>query len=181
MNVRFIFVVLISIITAFSFIGCEGDIGPQGVVGPAGPTGPTGPGGANGQDGQNGAENCLECHGSNQLITAKMFQWENSGHALGGNFERNFSQCSGCHTSQGFLDRIATGAGAEYSAFIDDPLPQNCYTCHSIHQTYTAEDWAYTAPDPVTLWLNGETVDVGQGNQCLNCHQPRVPSDGIPM
>lgn len=157
-------------------MACEGDLGPQGPVGPTGPIGQTGP---PGQDGQNGAENCVDCHGNNQLITAKMFQWENSIHYLGGHFERNDARCAGCHTSQGFLDRIATG-GTQASEDVQDPLPQNCYTCHQIHQTYTEADWALTAEEPVTLWVGGETVDMGRGNQCVNCHQPRIPSPALP-
>ncbi|MBT8220558.1 MAG: hypothetical protein KJP00_12080 [Bacteroidia bacterium] len=157
-------------------IGCEGDIGPQGPTGPAGPIGQTG---LSGQDGQNGAENCVDCHGNNQLITAKMFQWENSIHYLGGHYDRNEADCAACHTSQGFLDRIASGA-MEASADVEDPLPQNCYTCHQIHQTWTGADWALTAQDPVTLWVGGETVDLGAGNQCINCHQPRLRTPAVP-
>ena len=166
----------------FLFMGlmaCEGDIGPTGPTGPAGPVGPQGAPGVNGQDGQNGAENCVDCHGNNQIITAKVFQWENSVHYTGGQFTRNADRCAGCHTSQGFLDRLATGA-INASMDVEEPLPQNCYTCHQIHQTYTGADWALTAQEPVTLWVGGETADVGTGNQCLNCHQPRVPSPPLP-
>ena len=162
-----------------TFIACEGDIGPQGPIGATGPVGPQGIAGVDGSDGQNGAENCVDCHGNNQLITAKMFQWQNSVHYLGGHYERNVSRCAGCHTSQGFLDRIATG-DTQASMDIEDPLPQNCYTCHQIHQQYTADDWMLTAEDPVTLWVGGATVDVGKGNQCVICHQPRVPSPPLP-
>ena len=49
------------------FGSCEGD---QGLTGPAGPVGPAGPQGATGQD---GVENCMQCHGNSQLITAKLF------------------------------------------------------------------------------------------------------------
>ncbi len=168
-----------AILLVIGLVSCEGDIGQTGPAGPAGPTGAQGPQGVAGADGQNGATTCSDCHGSNQLITAKSFQWENSIHYLGGHFERNQARCAGCHTSQGFLDRIASGEMAA-SQDIEDPLPQNCYTCHQIHQTYTEADWALTAQDPVTLWVGGETVDVGRGNLCLNCHQPRVPSPALP-
>jgi formate-dependent nitrite reductase cytochrome c552 subunit len=163
----------IALVLIMGLFACEGDLGPQGPQGPLGPQGPQGIAGVNGQDGQNGAENCVDCHGNNQLITAKVFQWENSVHAIGGHYTINRSTCAGCHTSQGFLDRIATG-GQTASADVDDPLPQNCYTCHQIHTTYTYDDWAPTYGDPVTLWVGGETVDVGKGNQCIICHQPRV-------
>ena len=150
---------------------CEGK---DGLTGPTGPTGPAGPQG-------DGTQNCVLCHGSSQLIAAKQFQWEHSVHALGGHYERNATSCAGCHTSQGFLERIETmspnGVTAEP---IEDPLPQNCYTCHQIHRTYTADDWAFTQPDPVTLWVGGQTVDLGKANVCISCHQSRVASPALP-
>ncbi len=169
----------LTVFLLFGLIACEGDPGAPGAQGPAGPTGPQGPQGVAGQDGQNGAENCVDCHGNNQLITAKMFQWQNSVHAIGGHYERNDAACAACHTSQGFLDRIETGA-MEASMDTEDPLPQNCYTCHKIHTTYTEADWALTADEPVTLWVGGTTHDIGKGNLCLNCHQARLRSPAIP-
>lgn len=153
---------------ALSFTAC--------VEGPVGPAGPQGPSGA---DGLNGAENCIDCHGSSQLITAKLFQWKNSIHALGGHYDRNNASCAGCHTSQGFLDKLATG-GSTASMDIDNPLPQNCYTCHQIHNTYTSDDWTLTSSGPITLDVGGVTVDIGLGNQCINCHQARIPSPALP-
>ena len=159
MKNRLFFNFFICLVAAFSFMACEGPIGP------AGPEGPKG------EDGINAAESCTACHGSNQLITAKLWQWENSVHATGGAYVRNAASCAGCHTSQGFLERIETGSVA---ATIQDPLPQNCYTCHQIHSTYTDDDWAFTAAEPVTFDLGGATVDLGPANMCINCHQPRV-------
>lgn len=173
MKSRTSFLVFLSLAFFFTLLSCKGD---EGLVGPAGPTGSTGPTGATGQ---NGAEKCLECHSNSQLITAKMFQWEHSGHATGGNYSRNATNCAICHTSQGFLERIATGADVTAAA-IQDPLPQNCYTCHKIHQSYSQEDWALTQPDPVTLWVGGQTVDFGKGNLCISCHQSRVATPALP-
>lgn len=150
---------------------CEGNDGAVGPVGPTGPTGPTG----------DGTQNCVLCHGSSQLITAKEYQWEHSVHATGGNNSHNATNCAGCHTSQGFLERIATDAplGATAAA-IEDPLPQNCYTCHQIHKTYTDADWAFTQTDPVTLWVGGQTLDFGESNLCISCHQSRVYTPELP-
>ena len=147
---------------------CEGDEGP---IGPAGPIGP---------DGIAGTANCVQCHGSSQKITAKLFQWEHSVHATGGNFDHNDKACAVCHTSQGFLERIATGA-TQTAAPIQDPLPQNCYTCHKIHSTYTEADWALTQTEPVTLWVSGETVDLGKANLCISCHQSRISTPAVPQ
>lgn len=155
----------------FGLASCEGDEGP---IGPAGPGGPQGP------DGIAGTANCIQCHGSSQKITAKLFQWEHSVHATGGHFDRNDKACAICHTSQGFLERIATGA-TQTAAPIQDPLPQNCYTCHKIHTTYTEADWALTQTEPVTLWVTGETVDLGKANLCISCHQSRISTPSIPV
>lgn len=169
-------------ILAIALIACEGDQGPIGLPGAdgqngaQGPQGPAGPAGPAGQ----GVENCMDCHGNDQVIAAKTFQYENSVHYLGGTFERGaIASCAGCHSSQGFLDRISTGA-ITASMGVSEPLPVNCYSCHNIHQTYTEADWALTANDPVTLWINDATVDLNNSNQCLNCHQPRLPSPALP-
>jgi hypothetical protein len=103
-------------------------------------------------------------------------QYRNSLHYLGGQYLRRTSTtCSACHTSQGFLDRIATGSMVA-SAEIIDPAPQNCRTCHQIHKTYTGADYALTSTAPVALWATpGVTVDIGaqSGNLCVQCHQGR--------
>lgn len=168
------FMLLIStmcIILVMGLASCEGEDGLTGPVGPEGPEGPIG----------SGTQNCVLCHGSSQVITAKQFQWEHSVHATGGHYDRNTTACAGCHTSQGFLERIVTDApNGATAATIEDPLPQNCYTCHQVHQTYTEADWAFTQTDPVTLWEGGETVDLGTANLCISCHQARVVSPALP-
>lgn len=150
---------------------CEGEDGSLGPTGPQGPEGPIG----------EGTQNCIKCHGSSQLITVKQFQWEHSVHATGGHYDRNGTTCAGCHTSQGFLERIETDApfGATAAA-IQDPLPQNCYTCHQIHRTYTDADWALTQTDPVTVWVGGQTLDFGKANLCISCHQSRNYNPRLP-
>jgi formate-dependent nitrite reductase cytochrome c552 subunit len=173
MKVKIILFAFFSCLIMLGMGSCEGDKGDIGLAGPQGPEGPQGP------FGQNGVENCMDCHGNSQLITAKLFQWESSVHATGGHYERNNASCAACHTSQGFLDRIASGEMAA-SMDIEDPLPQNCYACHQIHKSYTDEDWEFTAGDPVALWVGGETIDLGKANLCINCHQSRVPTPGIP-
>jgi hypothetical protein len=174
MKIKLSILSLFCLVLAFGMVSCEGDQGPVGEVGQVGPTGPEGPEGPEGA----GFQDCAACHQS-QKIASKVFQWEHSTHATGGNFERNQASCAACHTSQGFLDRIASGAMSA-SMDIEDPLPQNCYTCHQIHSTFTEDDWAFTASDPVTFWASGETVDVGKGNLCINCHQARVESPLLP-
>jgi hypothetical protein len=105
----------------------------------------------------------------------KQVQWANSGHAILGDFERSTTDCAPCHTHEGFIERIATGAMTT-AADIMDPSPQNCRTCHQIHTTYTSADFALTTTAPFDLWFSGNTVDFGEGTLCANCHQARIPS-----
>ncbi|MCF8227325.1 MAG: hypothetical protein K9G58_06250 [Bacteroidales bacterium] len=138
-----------------------------------------GPAGADGKDGQDGTAGCVKCHDDSQMIFAASVQWEASTHATGGNFERNGTSCAPCHTSQGFVEVIETGA-METAEPINNPAPVNCYACHKIHETYTVEDWAFTTSEPVEFWINGAVADMGKGNLCASCHQSRVP-DPMPV
>jgi len=134
--------------------------------------GPQGPSGADGTDGTAG---CVKCHDDSQNIFAASIQWEASTHATGGNFNRNSASCGACHTSQGFLQRIANGT-MEADGPVENPAPVNCYACHQIHETYTEQDWAFTASSPVEFWIDGNVFDMGKANLCAQCHQSRVPN-----
>ena len=147
--------------------------------GPAGPAGKDGTNGIDGTDGVDGTTTCVECHSDNQVLFARENQWAASTHATGGNFERNDAECAACHTSQGFLERMANGTH-EADGKVNNPNPPNCYTCHQIHSTYTPEDLAFTYAEPLQLWISGTDVDMGAGNLCANCHQPRIP-DPLPV
>ena len=174
MNAKSILYFFLAAIFTIGMISCEGDQGPAGPAGDSGPQGPQGPEGPAGI----GFEDCKACHQS-QTIAAKTFQWEHSVHATGGHYERNAAACAACHTSQGFLEVVASGNQFPDNT-IEDPLPQNCYTCHQIHSTFTEDDWALTQSDPVTLWEGGQTLDFGKGNLCISCHQPRVANPPLP-
>ncbi|MEE8413860.1 MAG: hypothetical protein V3R96_04850, partial [Dehalococcoidales bacterium] len=116
-----------------------------------------------------------DCHNDTTLIVSKKLQWEESGHGTGTAYGRGTSaSCAGCHASEGFTARIAAGLDPdEVEAGIPNPSPQNCRTCHDIHTTYTKADFALKTTDPVTLFISGETFDMGEGNLCASCHQPR--------
>jgi hypothetical protein len=63
---------------------------------------------------------------------------------------------------------------ADVEAGDPNPSRQDCRTCHQVHTTYTADDWALETTDPVQLaFVEGATFDGGKGNLCANCHQPR--------
>ncbi len=146
--------------------------------GPMGPVGDNGPQGDKGDPGTTLA--CAECHNSTNPATAFSAQWSASMHATGGNAAyANRTGCVQCHTSQGFLEYIAEGSTAAISV-PDNPMQITCYTCHKIHQTYTAGDWALTKPGAQTLDVKYAGADVvwdkGTSNQCVFCHQSRPVS-----
>ncbi|MCB0805557.1 MAG: hypothetical protein KDC05_07130 [Bacteroidales bacterium] len=167
-NLLYLFGVL-GLFVALSMSSCTKE-GPQG---PAGKDGVDGVDGEDGIDGTDGTATCIQCHDNSESIETKILQWGASIHATGGNYERNATDCAPCHTSQGFKERILTGA-METAEVIQDPSNINCYTCHFIHDTYTSGDYALRTTEPVTLWINGEEIDFGNGNLCVQCHQPRV-------
>jgi hypothetical protein len=150
--------------------------------GPAGPPGADGTNGTNGTNGTDGTTTCVECHSDNQALFSRENQWAHSTHALGGNYERNTADCAGCHTSQGFIGFRVDGTydPSADGAFIPNPNPINCYTCHFIHDTYTVEDLKLTVSEPVVLYnTDGATFDFGKGDVCASCHQGR-PVDPWP-
>jgi hypothetical protein len=151
-------------LAAVGFIGCEG---------PAGPAGTAGANGTDGTDGVDANASCTECHDESTDIYVKRLQAANSKHLTGGDFERSDAECAGCHTHEGFLERMEAG---NFYATTDvaNPSPQNCRTCHNIHINYDASDFAIRYPDPVKLAINDVTVDVAAGNVCANCHQPNL-------
>jgi len=153
-------------LATISFVSCTKE-------GPAGPAGQNGVAGEDGINGTDGTATCIQCHDNTQAMFAKINQWEHSLHATGETSFENGTSCAPCHTSQGFLERMATDTTGVVAA-IEDPNMVNCYTCHNIHDTYTTADWALTYADPVNFWQTGGkavNVDFGTGNLCANCHQ----------
>ena len=155
--------------------GCEGPQGPAGAIGTTGADGAAGPQGPAGQDAN---ENCVVCHGNDTYILARQLQYANSGHANTETFERGgstgpsyYAACARCHTNEGFVDYVA----GEAASLIENPTPINCRGCHLVHVTGTESDINLRTTDLVTLF-NDDIFDYGDGNLCVNCHQPRTPS-----
>jgi hypothetical protein len=139
--------------------------------------GPIGETGQDGLDGIDANETCTMCHSSSAVIATKVAQWEHSLHAIGENAAyANRTGCVQCHTSQGFLEYVAEGSTAAIS-IPDEPNQINCYTCHNIHETFTADDWSLTKPGAQVLEVQYKgasvTWDKGTSNQCVFCHQAR--------
>lgn len=128
--------------------------------------------GPEGPPGKDGNATCGACHNVSSDVLAKVIQYENSGHATGLNFERSGTSCAPCHTHEGMMEVIETGL-SETAEDVYDPTPPNCRTCHLIHTTYSVDDYDLTVTDAIEFMANGEVVDFGAGNVCVQCHQPR--------
>lgn len=180
----------IAAITVLGLIlaACAGQAGPQGPEGPPGPPGPQGPQGPPGEVAEMAAADlsCTECHDDSSRITGKKTAWSESAHGSGSAYVRGTSSsCAGCHSGGGFSERIAAGLNPDEVEQGDpNPTRQDCRTCHQIHTTFTAEDFALATTDPVSLFAYEDaTFDGGDGNLCVNCHQARrdigEPVDGM--
>lgn len=189
---RFTFLTFLTAAFLFSIVmmsSCtkEGAAGINGIDGAVGPAGPQGIAGENGLDGTDGTVGCIGCHDANQTISSKQFQWQASGHAAGTALGRSSSaSCSPCHSQQGFM--LSDGNNPLTSADwvgVDAPTLINCYTCHPIHNTWTAKDTEdlYYQDQPnwaVTLGKNID-IDFGKGNLCAHCHQSRTRTPIVDM
>lgn len=178
-------VLLLGAVLVAACAGGEGAQGPPGPQGPEGPAGPQGPPGA-AADMAAADLSCTECHNDSTLITSKQTFWSESRHGSGGAFARGTSaSCAGCHSGGAFSERIAAGLSpAELESGDPNPTRQDCRACHQIHTTFTAADFALEITDPVTFYaIPDSTYDGGDGNLCVNCHQPRrdfpTAEDGV--
>jgi len=170
----FLKLILFGFICTFIATSCVKE-GPMGLPGLDGTDGAAG---KDGKDGTSGTSSCITCHSSNQVLFAKENQWSKSGHGTLPDFERSTGECAICHTSQGFRGNLdGTYDWTVSGAKIIDPNPQNCYTCHEIHETYTSDDLALTVNGPVELRnTGGKKHDFGSAGVCATCHQGRTVS-----
>lgn len=131
---------------------------------------------------------CTQCHTFTDTIVAKMFQYAASKHASGSTLtEATRNACAPCHSSEGFEECLKTGADTTAYGY-SDAAPINCRTCHQIHETYTASDWAVRTTAPYTLRMDhtitmdlegGNGVLKGTANLCGRCHQARPASPWV--
>jgi hypothetical protein len=162
----------ITAVVYFLMTGCKGDPGPQG---PPGPGSDTFEGFADGIQ-------CASCHNpdvdTTYYIAGRAYQWAQSKHANGGDSERNGSSCAGCHTSEGFIQRM--NGDAVTNQYV--PSPPGCFACHSPH---SRGNFTLRKATPVTMLSNisgvpDATFDYGKGNLCVQCHMPRSMSPKMP-
>jgi nitrate/TMAO reductase-like tetraheme cytochrome c subunit len=124
-----------------------------------------------------GPTTCAQCHDPSNLITGKKAEWAQSVHGTGTAYlaEGPNASCAGCHSGHAFQLRIAAGLNPDEVKQGDtDPTPQDCRACHNIHETYTEQDFALRTDKAVKLYaVANATFNGGDGNLCVNCHQPR--------
>ena len=121
---------------------------------------------------------CVDCHGSETKFPVRgaRSQYLTSGHKTIGNASySNSDDCQGCHTNEGFIERVKTGT-VDVKKFVRYPSEIGCFTCHAPHDT---GDFSLRKTSAVTL-ANGVRFDRGNGNLCANCHQARrTPKDEV--
>jgi hypothetical protein len=121
---------------------------------------------------------CVDCHGSEPKFPVRGIrsQYLTSGHhTLGNASYANADDCQGCHTSEGFVQRVKTGT-VDPKKFVSNPSEISCFTCHAPHDK---GDFSLRTAVKTTL-ANGVTFDKGKGNLCANCHRARrMPKDEV--
>ncbi len=119
---------------------------------------------------------CTDCHNDTTVITAKKFAMAESLHGNGtaAAYAGGRSSCTACHSGASFSAMVGAGQKPNEVEAVTAVTRQDCRTCHQIHVTSTAADWALETTAPVALYAFEEvTFDGGKGNLCANCHQPR--------
>ncbi len=190
--------ILMLVASGFLLIACTSDLEiPDPIAGPAGLNGIDG---VNGTDGVDGTASCVNCHSSAKREPL-LASWSVAAHNTGFvSFAAPRADCAQCHSEEGYIDYITTGAVKEYSleligvdsmgmAVYDtiNPYPNasrlNCTTCHDKHGSFDFEndgfDYALRNLDAVTLVIDESTmIDFeGSSNACITCHQPRNSYD----
>ena len=112
---------------------------------------------------------CIQCHGA-ATHHIKGMEWTNSAHAITTNDPAGNASCVGCHTNNGFIDRI-NGVGPADLSY--DAI--SCQTCHEPHgETVPSTDQHLVRTlAAVTLADGTQVTTAGMGTLCMNCHQAR--------
>ena len=185
--------IILSFLTIILIVGfiaaCEG---PEGPKGDPGEDGAPGSGSVVNWEGFKDGIVCGECHNpdidTTYYVWARKYQWEQSKHFLGGTFAtRNNAPCSGCHTTEGLVQRALADFPPQvfpigWSVVSSQPnsTPVGCFACHSPHSN---GDFSLRTESlsGVVIWspmegVADQTIDFGKGNMCLMCHQTRGTS-----
>ncbi len=150
------------------FTACEGPAGADGT------NGLNGENGGDGVDGTSGNATCMACHSTETKSNIEA-QFSMSVHSSGINavdYAGGRASCAACHSHQGFVQFANNG---EVLGNITNPTAWECGTCHSLHETMEAGDYALRLSDPINpIFDETVTMDLnGSSNLCANCHQSR--------
>ena len=167
------------------FAGCSLFEGPAGEDGKDGADGANGSDGLAGADGVDGNVTCLVCH-SDESLAMKQHEFAASQHSSGDiavSYAGGRGSCAQCHSHEGFV-AFADGLAAHD---ISNPSAWKCATCHNLHTTFEAEDYALRMTDADAIWNGGSfllkgnnTFSIqGSSNLCANCHQSRRAEPNI--
>lgn len=144
--------------------------------GPMGLSGADGTNGTNGTDGADGTVSCLVCH-SGTNMDQKKSEFAMSEHSVGAiavDYAGGRAGCAQCHSNQGFVAYATLGIKDQAVA---NPGAWECSTCHGLHQTFTATDYALRLGAAAVQ----SNIDAAykfdfknSSNLCVNCHQART-------
>src|SRR6476646_1289051 len=112
---------------------------------------------------------CAACHAEEAKFPVRgvRSQYLTSGHRkLGHASYANSEGCQGCHTHEGFVERVRKGK-VDPKAVVANPSEIGCFTCHAPHEK---GDFSLRTAAKVTL-TNGVVVDKGSSNLCASCHR----------
>ncbi len=149
---------------------CEG---PAGLDGTDGADGTDGIDGTDGTDGVDGNVTCLVCHNveSKEAIASEFAASQHASGSIAVAYAGGRSSCAQCHSHEGFLEFARTGDVANN---FTSPSPWECSTCHDLHTDFEGTDYAFRDGDAVTFVADATvTLDEGNNNTCINCHQSR--------
>jgi len=147
--------------------GCSGKDGKDGINGTSGTNG------ANGLPGPPGTTVCMHCHTDSTTVDSLQIpqtEYADSKKALGDTYTEINSPCSGCHTTEGYQFRCATGQAAPAEP---GGTRIGCFACHAPHTNLTM---AQRKTGPTSLMYGGTSYNKQQSNTCAMCHQCRIPS-----
>lgn len=146
-----------------------------------GPAGADGTNGANGADGKDGSVTCLACH-SGTTMDQKKAEFAMSEHSVGAvavAYAGGRQACARCHSSQGFIQYATLGSVV---GDIANPSAWECATCHGIHSTFEAKDFALRLGASAVISNVDATYKFdfkNNSNLCVNCHQTRTPEPNV--
>lgn len=162
-------IVYISLFSLFFLASCVKE-------GPMGHAGADGKDGADGIDGKDSNASCLACHnsGNMKIIQGQFAMSAHSAGAIAVDYAGSRKSCSPCHSHEQFVQYAELG---EVTGDITNPTAWKCNTCHGLHETFEAVDYALRLNSPVkSVADNSVTLDMkGNSNLCAGCHQAREP------